>query len=140
MDISIRTAGTEAVYGGNVSDSGSVGKNNTIDARALSLNFDKENYADTKRANARRQAMSLIGNAWDSDTAKSKKIQNLDEQRASLAEERRQILTIARSSFVTSTALTKILLSRRIWSFLKNTSATKPAHHMRNFPMRRLPV
>jgi hypothetical protein len=60
MDISIRTAGTEAVYGGNVSDSGAVGKNKTIDARTLSLNFDKENYADTKRANARRQAMSII--------------------------------------------------------------------------------
>jgi hypothetical protein len=90
MDISIRTAGTEAVYGGNVSDSGAVGKNKTIDARTLSLNFDKENYADTKRANARRQAMSIIGNAWDSDISKSKKIQNLDEQRASLAEERRQ--------------------------------------------------
>jgi hypothetical protein len=90
MDISIRTAGTEAVYGGNVSDSGAVGKNKTIDARTLSLNFDKENYADTKRANARRQAMSIIGNAWDSDNSKSKKIQNLDEQRASLAEERRQ--------------------------------------------------
>jgi hypothetical protein len=90
MDISIRTAGTEAVYGGNVSDSGAVGKNKTIDARTLSLNFDKENYADTKRTNARRQAMSIIGNAWDSDNSKSKKIQNLDEQRASLAEERRQ--------------------------------------------------
>ncbi len=86
MDISIVKA--DGAFNGGAAVVGVNGNNKNIDARQLTLNYDKDNYSDNKRANARRQAMNIISNAWDSDTKKSQKIKNLEEQRASFAEQR----------------------------------------------------
>lgn len=88
MGMTVGTAGEGVTLGAKVTDGIAGGGRKNIDARQLTLGFNKESYVDDKRRNARNQAMKIIGDAWDSDNEKSRKITTLEEERAGLAEKK----------------------------------------------------
>jgi hypothetical protein len=93
MSMVIRATGSDAALGAQVTEGAAKGSRKNIDARDLTLDWNNGSYIDDKRKNARNQAMKIIGDAFDSDTSKSRKIQALEDERAGLAAQRTEMLS-----------------------------------------------